>query len=785
MIQGSKLSSLLQINTMLNLAKSGRDSFLNDISNYIVSEFEVYAIAVFKLENKSALLLGNSTNVKKSFQLFEKYNLDDCAGFSNTDEFFVHKSDNCNILISDIASSEISLTFRANIDTTIFVKIAQRNDFLPNDVESIKSLGKFLKNIIQIWLDSRNGIVSSEKTIFALLNETTNEIRTLSNSIVGSTSIIDGESLSPTSFSYLSTIKENSHKLLATVNDFSELIKIYNQEIQIKQTDVEIKKLLKETIDILNSKLHNSNVSFRLILDDTIPDKISVDAAKLQSAINLFLTILAKIIKIGTITIEGSFSSNNLIELKISDKSNAAFANFTNQILQPFGIQNLLEKTSLISGLSLFYVAKLISSIGGKLIFSENSVNGNSFLITIQPQFESKVKSQLEMLPMASPDLNSILVIEDDYATSKLLTNYLIKWGYEPTIVNNEEKTFQMLNAKKFLAVILDIELPEINGMELLRKINNHPNMKNVPVIVCSVEVEEQKAFMMGAMEYFSKPINYNHLVEVLQSYKLRKNSTILCVDDDVPTLNLVSQAISTAGFKPLAEHISSRVIDLIMDKDIDLAIFDLDMPHPNGFELIKMVKSIEKFKNLPIIIYTGKENFGDDLREVEGLFDELLSKKSTNIEDLAETIKSMIHRYEEPKTVEEVVEETNDEAIKILFAEDYKHSQIIVTRLLKKNGFENIAIVENGEEALKLAEKEKFDIILMDMQMPIMNGFEAIDRIRKIQYYKDIPIISLTAFAMKGDREKCLDAGATDYIPKPIDSKEFIEKIKYYAQLK
>jgi len=221
------------------------------------------------------------------------------------------------------------------------------------------------------------------------------------------------------------------------------------------------------------------------------------------------------------------------------------------------------------------------------------------------------------------------------------------------------------------------------------------------------------------------------------------------------------------------------------MDKDIDLAIFDLDMPHPNGFELIKMVKSIDKFKNLPIIIYTGKENFGDDLREVEGLFDELLSKKSTNIEDLAETIKSMINRYEEPKTVEEVVEKTNEEVIKILFAEDYKHSQIIVTILLKKNGFENIAIVENGEKALKLAKKEKFDIILMDMQMPIMNGFEAIERIRKIQNYKDIPIISLTAFAMKGDREKCLDAGATDYIPKPIDSKEFIEKIKYYAQLK
>jgi CheY-like chemotaxis protein len=115
--------------------------------------------------------------------------------------------------------------------------------------------------------------------------------------------------------------------------------------------------------------------------------------------------------------------------------------------------------------------------------------------------------------------------------------------------------------------------------------------------------------------------------------------------------------------------------------------------------------------------------------------------------------------------------------------AEDYKHSQIIVTRLLKKNNFENVIVVDNGEDALNYAKKETFDLILMDMQMPIMNGFEATESIRRLEGYKDTPIIALTAFAMKGDREKCLEAGATDYIPKPIDSKEFIEKVKYYTK--
>jgi CheY-like chemotaxis protein len=356
----------------------------------------------------------------------------------------------------------------------------------------------------------------------------------------------------------------------------------------------------------------------------------------------------------------------------------------------------------------------------------------------------------------------------------------LNKWGYSPVIVNNELQAFNSIEKEELLAVILDIEIPDTNGLELLKRIHEHPRTKNTPVIVCSIEPEKQKAFMMGAVEYFVKPINYNFLVEVLTNYKLRKNSRILCVDDDLPTLNLIKQAIESSGFIAVAEHISANVMNSIKDKDIDLAIIDLDMPAPNGFELIKLIKSEKKFTNLPIIIYTGKENYRDDLSKIEGMFEELLDKRSTNIEDLAGTINAMINRYETPPPVEEVIHKQN--VIKILLAEDYKHSQIIVTRLLKKNNFENVVVVENGEDAVNMANNEKFDLILMDMQMPIMNGFEATEKIREMPGYKSTPIIALTAFAMKGDREKCIEAGATDYIPKPIDSKEFIEKVKYYT---
>ncbi len=786
MLQGSRLTTLLRFNGIFSNAKSGRDIFVDELGNFIAQEYEIDALAIFKIENGALVLLGKSHGVKKIFQTGATFNGENCYELNVSDEFTFSQNDNCTLQISEVASYEISVTFRIGLNEIFLLRVAQKNPFLPADIEALKTVAQYIKNMLHTWLDARGGITSNEKNIFGLITTVIGELRAITNSIVGATAILNDENLMLGDSSYITTIKSNSHKLLSTINNFSELIKLYNGNVEIKEEDIELKKLLKETVDLLNSKLQTKNISYRLNFDDSIPKEISTDKQKFQFFFNSLLTVLAELIKVGTLEINAVTDRNNLIKIEIKDPAKAAFVNFTSQILQPFGVNQFLgNESSPISGLTFVYLQSLIEKLGGKLSFEEDASEGNYFIVTLVPKLKKSLRGQLSSLPEATSDLNTILVIEDDYATSKLLSNYLVKWGYNPIVVNNEEKTFEILDKEKVLAVILDIEIPGINGMELLRKIKSHPNMTSTPVIVCSVEVEEQKAFLMGAMEYFSKPINYNHLVEVLTSYKLRKNSTVLCVDDDIPTLNLVAQAISTAGFQPLAEHVSAKVMDLIKDKDIDLAIIDLDMPHPNGFELIKMIKSEDKFKNLPIIIYTGKEDFAQDLEQIDGLFDELLSKKSTNIENLADTIRSMINRYEEPKTIEEIKEEEDDDTVKILFAEDYKHSQIIVTRLLKKNGFEDIVVVENGEEALKAAREEHFDIILMDMQMPIMNGFEAIEKIRQIPEYKDTPIISLTAFAMKGDREKCLDAGATDYIPKPIDSKEFIEKIKFYAQMK
>ncbi len=780
MLQGAKINLISKLNELFSYAKKGNEDFVNFLCNFLVAEYEFSAVVLFKVSKDEVSVLGKSENAKKNFTNGSKFNCAECQLLQNDDTGF-YSSANCTLRISDFVIYESCSQFNYGIEKGL-LKIARKSPLTESEKDSLNKLILLVSNFLMLWKDARgNDNLSEENTLSKIVLETGNELRNPTNNIIGFTSILAEDNLTSSQSDYIQTIKKHAQKVLSTLNDLNEIAKIDTNQVQAEKISVNAKELIGEVISLFENKQEFNNLKYSFNIDKDLSSSIITDPKKLKSILNTLILSLSKITQSGTIELilRGSNGKTNLLinvdgQLTNHDK--------INKLLFPYVATNFEElKDTNLSGLSLPLAKKYAELIECKLSVNTDSRNNINIKLTFNnsSQKNTNVEDIASKLPKPT-DQNKVLVIEDDFATSRLLSNYLNKWGYDPIIVSTEEQTFNEIDKEVFLAVILDIELPSTNGLELLKKIREHQNAKNVPVIVCSVEADEQKAYLMGAVEYFIKPINYNFLVEVLTSYKLRKDSNVLCVDDDVPTLNLVKQAINTAGYNAIAEHVSANVINLIKDKEIDLAIVDLDMPHPNGFELIKLIKSEQKFANLPIIIYTGKENYHEDLKKIEGLFEDLLDKKSVNIEDLSSTIKSMINRYETPAQVEDVIKKEN--VIKILLAEDYKHSQIIVTRLLKKNGFENIVVVENGEEALNMAKKEKFDLILMDMQMPIMNGFEATESIRNIEQYKMTPIVALTAFAMKGDREKCLSAGATDYIPKPIDSKEFIEKVKYYT---
>jgi CheY-like chemotaxis protein/signal transduction histidine kinase len=781
-MQSAKIDFLTKYNILLKQALDSSKDLPDDLCEFLVSEYELQAVLLFKIEdNRSLTYLGRSAEAKKSYSKDSKVECPSVKFDKNNPltALFEIKTE-CEIQASEYTMNEGCLYVRLTGMEDALFKIAKKTPFTNVERDNLQTIGEAIGNLLKLWIGKN---ASDSISTSQIISEIAHELRTPTNSIMGFASLLHEDNLSSSQAEYVSTLKDSAFNLLSLINDLIDLAKIdsgINKEVL---THINIKNFIDEIIRLFSDKINKSKIEFITNIDKDLPDSIRVDAPKLRYILVNLVTTSLRMTERGKISISVSAQGLNKLNFKISDTSGGISSNKLGEIFKPFVLIELANsKIGNTTGLGIILTKKYIELLQGNISVTSVVGKGTSYNFTIGVEHLNAIESQLTALPKPGKK-NKVLVVEDDYATSRLLSNYLNKWGYEPTIVNSADQALKAIDKEIYLAILMDIVLPDLNGFELLKKIREHKNAKNTPVIVCSVEAEQQKAFLMGAVEYFVKPIKYKYLVEVLTSYRLKKDSNILIVDDDVPTLNLVKGAVEQAGFNAIAESHSSRVMDLIDAVNLDIAIIDLDMPELNGFDLIKLIKSKPKFSKLPIIIYTGKENYQEDLKKIDGLFADLLEKSSTNIEELSETINQMINRFDEPPTVEEIA--TQKEGVKILLVEDYKHSQIIVTRLLKKNNFESIVVVENGAEAVEAVKQQHFDLILMDMQMPVMNGFEATEKIRQMADYKDTPIIALTAFAMKGDREKCLEAGATDYIPKPIDSQEFIEKIKYFTESK
>ena len=777
----SKIDLTSKYNNIVQYALSAAKEFPNNLCDYLVEEYELEAVVLLKVKEKSFELLGKSASAKKSLSINSSYTCNFCPALQTTStETAFELNQKCEINAADIVIFEGCLHITITEKEKVVLKISKKTEFSKAEKDNLIIIGNSIKTLLQLWMGKKGGLSDSVSEILKVIGP---ELRTPINSILGFAALLNEENLTQTQSEYLSTLKENAYELISLLNDLIELVKIESFESASEISEINIKQFFSDIIKQFDDKAYRNRIEIISIIDKGLPESVKCNSQKLQYIISNLVTTSIRLTERGKISVSVFSPEKNHLSVRISDTGVGIASDKLKDIYSPFALSDqYITTVGNSTGISLTLVERYVNFLNGDIDVTSTLGKGTTFNVSIPVEEISVIEKQISSLP--KPDFtNKVLVIEDDYATSKLLSNYLNKWGYEPTIVNSGEQTLKILQKESYLAILMDLFLPDANGLELLQKIRELKNAKATPVIICSVEAEQQKAFLMGAVEYFVKPINYKYLIEVLTNYRLRKDSTILLVDDDIPSLNLLKEAVERTGFKAIAFSDSSKVIDSIQNMQLDLAIIDLDMPEIDGIELIERIKSFEQFKNLPITIYTGKENFEEDLKRIDGLFESLLQKRSTNIEDLQKSIEEMINRYDEPATQEEIKEKKD--TVKILLVEDYKHSQIIVTRLLKKNDFDSIVVVENGQEALDAVKQQHYDLILMDMQMPVMNGFEATRKIRELKEYKDTPIVALTAFAMKGDREKCLDAGATDYIPKPIDSQEFIQKVKYYTESK
>ncbi|MDX2228171.1 MAG: HAMP domain-containing protein [Leptolyngbyaceae cyanobacterium bins.349] len=387
----------------------------------------------------------------------------------------------------------------------------------------------------------------------------------------------------------------------------------------------------------------------------------------------------------------------------------------------------------------------------------------------------------------------TLLIIEDDINFARILLDMARQQGFKGLVATRGNVGLEMAQQFQPTAIMLDIRLPVLDGWMVLDRLKHHPDTRHIPVHTMSVEEGLQRSLRQGAIAYMQKPINTDSLLNALASIKEfveRPVKRLLIVeDDDVERQSLVD-LIGGQDVESVAVGTGTEALETLRSRHFDCLVLDLGLPDIDGFVFIEQVKQDPNLNQLPIIIYTGKDLSTQEERELRRISDTIIVKDVRSPERLLDETALFLHRVqaELPEMQRQMLERSQQQdsilaGKKILIVDDDVRNIFALTSVLERYQV-NVLYAENGREGITLLQNHPdVDLVLMDVMMPEMDGYETTRTIRQVNQFAQLPIIALTAKAMRGDREKCMEAGASDYITKPVETDQLLSVLRVWLQ--
>ncbi len=385
----------------------------------------------------------------------------------------------------------------------------------------------------------------------------------------------------------------------------------------------------------------------------------------------------------------------------------------------------------------------------------------------------------------------TVLIVEDDINFAGILLHLAREKGFK--VLAATSGTIALALARKYLptAITLDIRLPDRDGWTVLDRLKHDPETSHIPVHIITVEEERQRALQQGAFTHLQKPVTSEALGKTfddIREFAERQIRKLLVVeDDDVQRMSVV-ELIGNGDVKTTAVATGQEALSILKDESFDCMVLDLRLPDMSGFDLIEKLQTDLGRYDLPIIVYTGKELTRKEELHLKRVADAIIVKEASSPERLLAETALFLHRVKanlpEPKRLMLEKVHRNDPVLarrRILIVDDDVRNIFALTSALESYGM-GVVHAENGQEGIDLLlSTPGIDAVLMDIMMPEMDGYEAISAIRQMEEFKQLPIIALTAKAMKADRDHSLEVGASDYISKPLDIDQLLSLLRVW----
>ena len=386
-----------------------------------------------------------------------------------------------------------------------------------------------------------------------------------------------------------------------------------------------------------------------------------------------------------------------------------------------------------------------------------------------------------------------VLIIEDDSKFAKILLDLAREKGFKGLIAGSGETGLHFADYYKPSAVILDIGLPGINGWSIMERLKSNASTRHIPVHFISAADKSRDAVKMGAIGYLTKPVTIEELEAVFRRIERliakRVGHLLVVEDDDISRKSIVELLQDKdKDVQIKAVGTGSEAYELLKTETYDCMVLDLGLGDMSGFDLLEKIRSDKSIDKVPVIIYTGKELTKEDEAALREQAESIIIKGARSGERLLDETALFLHRVETdlPEQKQKMLRIVHDkESVfkdkKVLIVDDDMRNVFAVSNILEERGIE-VLVGKTGKEGLEcLNGHPDIDLVLMDIMMPEMDGYEAMGEIRKQERFRYLPIIALTANAMTGERNKCLEAGASDYLAKPFDIEQMLSLMRVW----
>ena len=385
-----------------------------------------------------------------------------------------------------------------------------------------------------------------------------------------------------------------------------------------------------------------------------------------------------------------------------------------------------------------------------------------------------------------------VLIIEDDVQFAETELEVTRERGFKGVIAGRGDAGLALAHDLKPDAIILDVKLPVMDGWAVLDRLKRHPDTRHIPVHVVSAGDGRQNALRAGAVAFLEKPATKEGLAEAfsgLRTFVDRGVRNLLVVEDDPSQRDAIAELVGRGDDVQITSVASSEeALAALGETRYDCIVLDLKLPDMTGFALLEKLKEDERSSSIPVIVYTGQELTRKEETKLKQLADTIVVKDASSPERLLEETSLFLHRIERelPTEKRRILERLHSadvvfEGKKILIVDDDVRNVFALTSALEASGME-VIYAENGSEGIESVKANPdVDLVLMDIMMPELDGYEAMREIRAIDEFSGLPIISLTAKAMKGDRDRSIEAGASDYITKPVDLGQLLSLMRVW----